>query len=109
MRPESERNRRRRRWGAAAFLVLAVFALDVSRAPAEQWSAKALVLAIDVYQLALSPRMSGMGVRCRFTPTCSHYGEESIKKYGALVGTARAAWRVLRCGPWTAAGTVDPP
>jgi hypothetical protein len=62
-----------------------------------------------MYQATLSPAMPAMGVRCRFLPTCSHYGEESIEKYGALVGTARAAWRVVRCGPWTAAGTVDPP
>ena len=68
-----------------------------------------LLGAIDIYQAAVSPFMPALGVRCRFVPTCSRYGEESIRKRGALVGTGRAAWRVLRCGPWTRMGTVDPP
>jgi len=94
-------------WG----LVILLFALafDFSRAPDDQWSAAVLLRTIDLYQATLSPLMPVMGVHCRFQPTCSHYGEESIRKYGALVGSARAAWRVVRCGPWTPAGTVDPP
>ena len=48
------------------------------------------------------------GVRCRFTPTCSHYGADAIRKDGALIGSLRAIWRVARCGPWTPMGTVDP-
>lgn len=68
-----------------------------------------MLAGIHLYQATLSPRMPALGVHCRFTPTCSHYGEESIKKHGALIGSAKAAWRVLRCGPWTAPGTVDPP
>lgn len=110
MRPESEAGWRRRRRAIGAVLVfLGLFGLDVSRAPSDQWSARALVGAIRLYQATLSPMMPAMGVRCRFTPTCSRYGAASIEKHGALVGTARAVWRVLRCGPWTAAGTVDPP
>lgn len=90
-------------------MLLGLLAFDASRPPARQWSAKALVRAIHLYQATLSPMMPAMGVRCRFVPTCSHYGEESIRKHGALVGVAKTAWRVLRCGPWTEAGTVDPP
>lgn len=89
--------------------VLCVLGFDLSRAPDEQVSAAVLLWAIDLYQATLSPLMPAMGVHCRFQPTCSHYGEESIRKYGAFVGSARAAWRILRCGPWTPAGTVDPP
>lgn len=90
-------------------VILGLFGFDLVRPPADQWSARALVRAIELYQATLSPTMPGMGVRCRFKPTCSHYGKASIEKYGALVGSARTAWRVLRCGPWTEAGTVDPP
>jgi putative membrane protein insertion efficiency factor len=50
-----------------------------------------------------------VGVNCRFKPTCSHYAEGAIRKYGALSGTGRAAWRIVRCGPWTPQGTIDPP
>ena len=99
----------RRKLLAVAAVVLLVLAFDLSRAPEAQVSARVLLGAIDLYQATLSPLMPAAGVRCRFTPTCSHYGEASIRKHGALVGSARAGWRILRCGPWTEAGTVDPP
>lgn len=83
--------------------------LDLSRPPAAQASAWVLIAGIDVYQATLSKLMPVAGVKCRFQPTCSHYAEGSIRKHGALRGTARAGWRLLRCGPWTELGTVDPP
>ncbi len=89
--------------------LLVALVFDLSRAPEVQVSAWVLLSAIDLYQATLSPLMPAMGVSCRFTPTCSHYGEESIRKYGAFSGSARAAWRILRCGPWTEPGTEDPP
>lgn len=112
MQPESEpqaHKPRRRRWLVVAVILLVLFGLDVSRAPEKQWSARLLLGSIDLYQETLSPLMPAMGVQCKFTPTCSHYGEASIRQHGTLVGTAKAAWRVLRCGPWTRDGTVDPP
>ena len=100
----------RRRWAA---IVLAVLALGTAEQlllpPLLQPSARALLAAIDGYQAALSPRLGAAGVRCRFTPTCSRYAEAVIRRDGTAVGTVRAAGRLLRCGPWTPAGTVDPP
>ena len=64
--------------------------------------------AIDEYRAHVSPHLRGV-VQCRFTPTCSYYGRESIRKYGVLIGGAKAAWRIARCGPWTKLGTQDPP
>jgi putative membrane protein insertion efficiency factor len=90
-------------------LILALWAVDLARPAPRQLSARALVGAIHVYQATLSKRLGAAGVRCRFTPTCSHFAVGAIRKDGALVGSARAAWRVMRCGPWTKAGTVDPP
>lgn len=104
----ASRARRRRRRGILAAFVLA-FALDLARPPAQQLSARGLVAAIHGYQATLSPRLGALGVRCRFTPTCSHFAEGAIRRDGALIGSVRAAWRVLRCGPWTKAGTYDPP
>jgi putative membrane protein insertion efficiency factor len=95
--------------GISLVLLLLLSALDLSRPPREQWTARGLLAAIHLYQSTLSPHLGEMGVRCRFTPTCSHYGEGAIRKYGALVGTARTAWRIARCGPWTPLGTYDPP
>ncbi len=44
---------------------------------------------------------------CRFYPTCSHYGYQSIFKHGVLKGSMMACWRVLRCNPVNPGG-VDP-
>ena len=88
-------------------MALAVW--DLSRAPAEQLSARALLASIDLYQAHLSPVLAAAGTRCRFEPSCSRYAEGAIRKDGALVGTFRTAGRIARCGPWTEAGTVDPP
>jgi putative membrane protein insertion efficiency factor len=101
--------RRHGRTSVIALLLSVLLALDVSRPPREQWSAQGLLAAIHLYQATLSPHMNQIGVRCRFTPTCSHYGEGAIRKYGTLVGTAKTAWRIVRCGPWTPVGTYDPP
>ena len=101
---------RRRKKIAAVFLgLLLLLVADLARAPADQVSARALLGGIHLYQATLSPRLAGAGVRCRFQPTCSRYGEAAIRKYGAFCGTLKTAWRIVRCGPWTPQGTVDLP
>ena len=44
---------------------------------------------------------------CKFIPTCSEYGIEAIKKYGALKGGLLTIWRILRCNPFSKGG-YDP-
>lgn len=100
---------RRRRWLAVLAGLALLCALDASRAPENQLSARALLAGIDFYQATVSDRMPSLGVNCRFEPTCSRYAEGAIRQDGAFVGTLRAAARIARCGPWTPAGTVDPP
>lgn len=93
-------------------VVVSLFALlvwDLTRPPLDQWSARLLLGGIHSYQRFLSPALGRAGVRCRFEPSCSRYAAASIEKHGAMVGAWRGAWRVIRCGPWTGAGTVDPP
>ena len=97
--------RSRRRWIGAGLALALVLGFELSRAPERQLSARALLAGIDVYQAVLSPLA---GARCRFVPTCSRYGEEAIRRHGALIGSAKTAWRILRCGPWTEMGTADP-
>lgn len=36
---------------------------------------------------------------CRFTPTCSEYMIDAIKKYGSIKGLYLGIKRVLRCHP----------
>ena len=44
---------------------------------------------------------------CRFTPTCSAYAVEAIKKHGPVKGLYLAVRRILRCHPWGGSG-YDP-
>lgn len=94
--------------GAAAIILLIAVALDLRRPPSSQWTTAAAIGSIHVYQSTMSPLYTRMGFKCRFTVTCSHYGEEAVRKYGLAKGGYLAAKRVLRCGPWTPMGTVDP-
>lgn len=94
---------------ALVLLLLAAVIVDVRRPPADQQSARLVVGAIHVYQATLSRWYARMGVMCRFTPTCSHYGEICVRRFGALRGGWMALTRVARCGPWTPLGTADPP
>jgi uncharacterized protein len=55
------------------------------------------ILAIKLYQLIISP---WLGNKCRFTPTCSHYGIEALKKYGPIKGLWLTIKRVSKCHPW---------
>lgn len=91
-------------------MVLAVLcAFDWSRPPARQLSTGLELAAIRRYQAAISPWLQRGGVRCRFTPSCSHYAAAVLARDGFVAGNLRALGRVARCGPWTSAGTADPP
>jgi uncharacterized protein len=67
------------------------------------------IAAIHGYQRALAPGAARIGIRCRFTPTCSRYAETVIARDGFVRGTAKAIARIARCGPWTPPGTLDAP
>lgn len=63
-----------------------------------------LILPIRFYRKFLSPLKPPT---CRFTPTCSQYAIEAIRKHGPIKGLALAVWRILRCNPWGGSG-YDP-
>ncbi len=62
------------------------------------------LLIIKIYQLVISPFTSPA---CRYTPTCSAYSAESIKKYGPFKGGWLSIKRILSCNPWGGSG-YDP-
>lgn len=64
-----------------------------------------LVLLIKFYQICISPLKGGP--TCRFTPTCSQYALEALRKYGLFKGGWLALKRILRCHPWGGSG-YDP-
>jgi putative membrane protein insertion efficiency factor len=45
---------------------------------------------------------------CKFHPSCSHYASAAVRRHGVAKGTLKAAWRLLRCNPWSRGG-VDYP
>ena len=52
---------------------------------------------IKMYQYLISPIT---GASCRYTPTCSQYGVQAIKKYGPFKGGWLTIKRILSCNPW---------
>ena len=63
-----------------------------------------LTLPIYFYKYCISPLTPAS---CRFTPTCSEYAMQSIKKHGAFKGGVLAVKRIIRCHPWGGKG-YDP-
>ena len=59
------------------------------------------IALIKLYQLIISP---WLGNQCRYTPTCSQYGIEALRKYGPLKGLWLTAKRIARCNPWGSHG-----
>lgn len=65
---------------------------------------KFLVFLVRIYQRVLSPLLPPS---CRYTPTCSQYAVEALKKHGPWRGLKLAVRRFLRCHPWGGSG-YDP-
>ncbi len=63
-----------------------------------------MIALIRFYQRRLSPLLPR---RCRYHPTCSAYAVQAIERYGILRGSVLAAWRLLRCNPFSPGG-YDP-
>ena len=61
---------------------------------------KIFVLIIKFYQNWISPAFAP---RCKYYPSCSTYASDAITEYGAK-GVAMAAWRLVRCNPWSHGG-----
>ncbi|WP_082227318.1 membrane protein insertion efficiency factor YidD [Demequina rhizosphaerae] len=69
-------------------------------------AARGVSAAIRGYQRTVSPLT---GPRCKYHPTCSHFALEAVEVHGAVVGSGLAAWRLLRCNPWSNGGVDDVP
>ena len=63
-----------------------------------------LIMFVRLYQRFISPLTPPS---CRFTPTCSQYALEALRKYGPFKGSWLALKRLLRCHPWGGSG-YDP-
>jgi putative membrane protein insertion efficiency factor len=63
-----------------------------------------LVAPIRAYQRWISPAFAP---RCRYYPTCSAYAVEAIRELGPIRGLILAAWRLLRCNPFSHGGVDE--
>lgn len=63
-----------------------------------------LIIPVKIYQILISPVLP---VSCRYTPSCSEYAIEALKKYGPIKGLLLAIKRILSCNPWGGNG-YDP-
>jgi len=63
-----------------------------------------LIIPVKLYQYLISPMT---GASCRYTPTCSSYAIEALKKHGPIKGLWLAVKRILSCHPWGGHG-YDP-
>ncbi len=66
--------------------------------------ARVLITLVRAYQLAISPVLPPA---CRYSPTCSQYAIQALRRHGALKGTWLATRRLLRCHPFRSGG-YDP-
>ena len=54
------------------------------------------------YRLIVRP--FAPGTSCKYHPSCSQYAIDAYKEFGFFKGTVLAAWRLLRCNPWSRGG-----
>ena len=63
-----------------------------------------LIFLVRFYQVVVSPLKPPS---CRYTPTCSQYTLEALKKYGAFKGGWMAIKRISSCHPWGGSGYLS--
>jgi putative membrane protein insertion efficiency factor len=66
-----------------------------------------LVLGVRIYRWVISPAkifLVGPLSQCRFSPSCSQYALEAIRRHGAVQGSGLALKRICRCHPWGGCG-----
>ena len=61
----------------------------------------AFLAPVTLYRRFISPALPA---RCRYHPSCSAYAVDAVRSYGVFRGSVLAAWRVLRCNPFSAGG-----
>ncbi len=108
--PSLRHRRLKRETWLPALLLAALFlsfGLDALRAPQNQWSVRMVAASVDGYHHYIHP-FTGRYIRCRYTPTCSHYAVEATRRYGIVKGSWMALRRIASCRPGVPMGTVDP-
>jgi len=93
-------------FGIAALMVLLV-ALDATRAPQRQVTARLYLAAVRFYQRDLQP-LTASFIRCRYNPTCSRYSIQAVQRFGIAKGLGLTIKRIASCNGSVPMGTNDP-
>ena len=80
-------------------------AVDLSRRPENQITARGYIGAVHVYQVVGRPLLEGR-VACRYRPTCSDYSIAAVQKHGTLRGLVLTYKRIRSCTNEVPMGTV---
>jgi uncharacterized protein len=63
------------------------------------------ILLLRAYRALVSPLVpKTIGGRCKYHPSCSQYALDALREFGFFRGSTLAAWRLLRCNPWSHGG-----
>src|SRR5690349_13514766 len=89
---------------ALCFLILVA---DALRPAEQQISAAAYVRLIRTYQQRASPVISHV-VQCRYSPTCSEYSVDAVRRFGLIRGLRLTTSRLWRCRADVPLGSSDP-
>jgi putative membrane protein insertion efficiency factor len=65
---------------------------------------EAFLLPLHAYRAVISPNTPP---RCKYYPTCSTYGVQAVRELGVIRGSIVAAWRVVRCNPFSHGGVDE--
>jgi putative membrane protein insertion efficiency factor len=88
-------------------LLFALMAADAMRAPERQLTARIYLRAVGVYQRDIHP-VTSRWIRCRYSPTCSHYSVEAVQRFGIYKGIGLTIKRLASCNGSVPSGTYDP-
>lgn len=61
------------------------------------WTSRLFIVLIRIYQGMISPLLPGS---CRYSPTCSEYAVQALRKHGPWRGGLLTLKRFLSCNPW---------
>ena len=94
-------------WLGVVALLMLLSALDATRAPQRQVTARLYLGVVRFYQADIHP-CTAHYIRCRYVPTCSHYSVEAVERFGIARGLWLTVKRVASCNGRVPMGTIDP-
>ena len=62
------------------------------------------LLPLHAYRAIIAPNLAP---RCKYYPSCSAYAVEAVRELGVIRGSILAAWRVMRCNPFSHGGVDE--